>query len=78
MHFATSDVCKFFFWYGLSLDSVVVLFLSRPRTVSENAYVKCGSSRRDSIGRDDVGISIFFGDKVYKFRPKITIYNNLC
>ena len=31
-----------------------------------------------SIGRDDVSVSLFPGDKVYQFRSKITNFNILC
>ena len=63
----------------LSHALLLVLFLSRP----PNRVRKCLCKVRSlnivvSIGRDDVGISLFLGDKVYKFRPKITNYNILC
>ena len=43
------------------------------RTVSENAYVKCGVLIIvASIGRDEVGVLIFLGDKVNIFSSRKT------
>ena len=45
--------------------------------MSENAYVKCGVPIIvASIGRDKVGLSIFLGDKVYRFSSRKTNLKN--